>query len=247
MAAYSAERRQGTLSFSGTPGVATFSPASNCTAGNTLVIVICVVDATALTVASITDSVGNTWTVDVERTSGAGRNIHICSTKQNVGALTTGSTVTVTMSAAIAGTTTQMWLEEFTGQYDFDVGSGQIAGTGLSVGYGTTAATASTDEFAVIAALVTKSGGGATWTWTKDTNYLNFTTPPPIPNASGTVSCAAHYRLLSATGTQTATDTVNNSTNSQSAVIATYKVAGGGGPPPASLLLPNPNLAVIRR
>ncbi len=223
MAAYSAERRQGTLSYSGSPGVATFSPATNCVAGNTLVMVIAVVDATALTVASVTDSVGNTWTVDVERTSGAGRNIHICSTKQNIGPVLTSTTVTVTMSAAIASATTQMWLEEFTGQYSPDVVASQTGGTGTSVVFGTTAATASTDEFAVIACTVSKSGASATWTWTKDANYTNFTTAPPIPNASGTLNNAAHYRLLSATGTQTATDTVNNTTNGQAAVIATYK------------------------
>lgn len=222
MAAYNAERKAGTLAFSGTPGVGTFSPATNCGAGNTLIFVLAYQAATSQTIASITDTKGNAWTIDVERTASTGRNVHICSTRQNVGALTTGDTITVTLSAASADTV-QMWLEEFTGAYDFDVGASQTGGTGTSVAFGTTATTASTDEFAVIAAVVSKSGAAASWTWTKDANYTNFTTAPPLPTGSQTLSTAAHYRLLSATGTQTATDTVNNSTNGQVAVIATYK------------------------
>jgi hypothetical protein len=236
MATYNAERKSGAISFSGTPGVATFSPASNCGTGNTLILLIAYLNATAANVTSVTDSAGNTWTVDVQLTSGVGRHVHICSCKQNVAALTTSSTITITLSAASSDTNTQIWLEEFTGQYDFDVAASQSAGTGTSVGFGTTAATASTDEFAVCVAVVSKSGGGATWTWTKDANYTNFTTAPPLPNASGTLSSAAHYRLLSATGTQTATDTTNNTTNSQVAAIATYKVAAGGGATPGSVV-----------
>lgn len=228
MAAYNAERKAGQITFVLASG--TFSPATNCGAGNTLVLVAVTTSGSAQKLTAVTDTKGNTWTVD--KTAGTGPAVSICSTKQNAGALTTGDTVTMTGTGS--GVVMQIWCEEFTGQYDFDVAASATGTTGAG-NTGTTAATASTDEFAVAGICATKSGAGAVWTWTKDANYTNFTTAPPLPNASGSGSSAAHYRLLAATGTQLCTDTVNQTTNSWAGAIATYKVAAAAA---HSLLFP---------
>lgn len=224
MAAYNAERKGQNTAVSTTGGIYTFSPASNCGAGNTLTLVVTDPSGGNRTVTQVTDSAGNTWTVDKVQAEATASSVSICSCLQDVATLTTSDTISITQSST--GGQLLFWLEEFTGQYELDKPASNT-GTGTSLTTGTTATTTSTDAFAIAGFSCTKSGGGAAWTWTKDANFSNFTTGPAT--TSSTRSGAAHYRILSATGTYSATDSVNNTTNHYSAAIAVYKAVVAGG------------------
>lgn len=235
-ASYVAERKSGDI----TAGAFAFSPATNCTAGNTLALVIAHYVANTIGVTGVTDTKGNTWTIDQSVTVTGGQAVFICSTLQDVGTLTTSDTITVATTGSGTGA---YWLEEFSGQYSKDV-STSATGTSGAGNTGTTAATADADEFAVVGLVAKKSGGGATWVWTKDANYTNFTTAPPVPTGSSTLSSAAHYRILSSTGTQICTDTVNQTSNAWGGAIVTYKVVAAGA---ATSLYPGLERRTARR
>jgi hypothetical protein len=196
---------------------------SSCTAGNTVIFLFSGQTTTLPTVTSITDSKGNTWTIDVQ--NNAQKTVVIASTRQNAGTLLSTDNITINLASVYTGNIDGFVLE-FSGQYVFDVGATNSGTSGTSLASGTTAATASTDEFACVMYHATKSGATATYTWTKDANYTSPATFQLPSSATATRdSDVIGYRLLSATGAQSATYVVNNTSNGWGASIATYKPA----------------------
>src|SRR5581483_6097582 len=93
--AYVAQRVSGT---SAQTTSVTFSPATNCTPGALLVLLFAG-RATATPSVTVTDTKGNTWTVDAGPIREPGNGwCFIASTVQDVGALLTTDTITVTIT-----------------------------------------------------------------------------------------------------------------------------------------------------
>lgn len=204
------ERKAGTATTSGA-GVFTFSPATNCTTGATLILLV-----SGGVVTSVTDDGGvNAWNIDRTQATGNTDRNSICSSYQTTG-LTTARTITVTCDVLSTGVA--YWFEEFPGNYSaVDKTASSTGSNSTSLPTGTTAATSDADEFAV-AIYNTRATGAIT----KNASYTVFTTGqqahPTNPQGLGA------YRLLSATGTQNADGTDANMVTSANG-IATYKSA----------------------
>jgi hypothetical protein len=213
------ERKSGTGTSAGT--TITFSPASNCTAGNTIYLCFLVVGAAGAT--AVSDGT-NVWTGDMLLTSG-GRCISVWASYQATG-LTTSSVVTVTMPTTVGYA---YWLEEFNGNYSaVDVQATSTGSNVTSLPTGTTAATATADELA-LAVYSTNTPAG---TITKNASYTNFTTGEQT--APSTQDGLFSYRILSATGTQNADGTDSSMVNSLNGVV-TYKAVATVTIPPLPL------------
>lgn len=109
-------------------GTFAFSPASNCTAGQLLVLVFTSENSAAggtNPYSSIADSLGNTWTRRVYNHSTAGTaNDGVClnffTTQQNAGTVTTGTTITVTYGTNTPGEGAVLWeVSSNTGSADY--------------------------------------------------------------------------------------------------------------------------------
>lgn len=188
--------------------------------------------AASITISSVTDSRGNTYSV--KSGTRAGARIHLLSTPQNGGRLLNGDTITVTPSATTAaqasiGEYTPMPLSSFTDQDDGKTGASSTSGT-----VGPTAATTQADDF-VIAAVA--FAGAVT-----SLAASGYTTRVP-----GTSGIGHLDKVVSATGTQSAAMTWTTS-QAWDAVIRAFKqgltvvgslaslaVTGNGGTPKVTL------------
>jgi hypothetical protein len=177
-----------------------------------------------VTISSVTDSRGNTWTVD--KTQGSGPSAHLVSTGQDVGTLQSGDTITITISGSIAAGTAIF--DEFSGMditsSRVDKTAGNSAGATTARDAGTTAATTQADELVVGAFAI----AGDETSLTVGSGYSHFTSD--YINDSATNSIAGEYQIVSATGTQNPTATAGANA-AYRAVVATYKAAAGGAPP----------------
>lgn len=199
-------------------------PATNCTAGNLLVLL--AAGRVTGTVSSVTDTKGNTWTVDKTASSGTSVCLGVCSTLQDAGALTTTDTITVTFSGS---STCAAWLlEEFFG-FSTGAAADQTATDGASTNVtsgdtGTTSATSQAVELAIAGICLS----GAAGTVTKG-SYLSFTTAQKNSDNSGTGrAVAGGYKILAATGTQIETFTWPTGA-AYTGIVATYTTSAGGG------------------
>ena len=218
---YVGERAAG---FTATVGTAVAVPVTvNAVAGNTLVLNYATRDIAA-DVTSVTDTKGNTWTLDKQFTDGTGKDfILVASTRQDIGALTSADTITVNHTTA--ATQNAAWLlEEFAGQLAADVSwAGGSAGANVtSLALGPTAATSVSEEL-VVAAVSVSIG---TNTVTKDAAYSAFTTTyKGDGNVSGLSKVVAGcYKVTVSTGAQSATLTAGSSASFNGALV-TYKAA----------------------
>lgn len=164
----------------------TLSPGSNCTAGATVVLCVAADNSSSggstNNFTTVTDSIGNLWElrqspVFDNGAASAGVQGAIWETRQNVGALTTGTTITVSFGAS---TTAKTWtMTEITaggGNYAaFRTGADKSAGaTGTAVTLGASP-TVNVGE-AIIAAVFIEAGTTQTCTGDGDTTNGTWTT-----------------------------------------------------------------------
>lgn len=226
--AYVAERgKLDIINGSGSSQAVTLS--ATCGAGNLIVLLFGT--RTAATLNSITDSRGNTWSID--RAPTTTNAVWIVSTVQNGGALQSGDTITLTFSAT-PGNTRMAVVEEFSGNETasyVDQSAGTTTASGTSHPSGTTGTTAQADEVAVVA----WTGNGNVFAGSLNNSYQQFTTfvidnaGAPADTFAKTLSLG--YKILSGTGTQDCTATFGATTSSEGAIV-TYKAAAAGGTPP---------------
>lgn len=192
------------------------------TAGNTVFLFFSTNDtADAQGNYTITDSKGNTWTIDAFITNAGGVTVWIASTHQNAGALT--NTDHITVAAANGFDVANYWIEEFNGLLTASSPVDKKAtntGSAASGPTGTTAVTTQVNEVALAFCGVKANGA-----LTKDAAYTAFATgsqgltdPGGITNK---VSGFPTYKILAATGTQSATYTFTSA--NFAACIVTYK------------------------
>lgn len=198
---------------------AAFTTTATATAGDLVVLSFISKQSTQPSAATVTDTRGNTWTVDAGPIGTINNNILIASTVQNAGALQSGDTITVTFTGGVGmtGFTTAWWVEEFTGNQAtgfVDKSATLSNGSGLTGGSGTTAATTSADEVAVAAIIV----GSVEATLTA-ASYSSFTTAQQI---GASRSGLAVYKILSATGAQSETFNWTTTADVSYGAIVTY-------------------------
>lgn len=175
-----------------------------------------VLSAGAIPTATITDSKGNTYTVDASVTTGSSATTYIFSSNITTG-IVPGDTLTIGLSAG-----TGRWLVSVQGFGNLLTPALDRTATntdnGTSMTTGTTLATTAADEL-VFAAF----GFNAGRTFTPDTGS-GFTGIPQISTATGSNdrSLGAQWKYVTATGTQTANATLS-SAGAYAAAIATYK------------------------
>jgi hypothetical protein len=193
------------------------------TAGDTLVLFFCSDSADALNTFTISDTKLNTWTKDVYIAAN-GIMLLVASTRMDVGTLTTADTVTVATSG-IGWDVAVVWGEELSGLATASAVDKTATNSGAgatSQPTGTTAATTNAQEIAVAFAAIKLNSA-----LTKDAAYTAFTTGskgvtapgPPIGRIAGFPT----YKILAATGTQSATYT--SASAAFVAAIVTYKAA----------------------
>jgi hypothetical protein len=205
------------LPTSGVNGTA-FSPAHNTTQGNHLILLASNTGG-SIVVSSVTDTKGNTWQIDSTQANTSVASTSIASVYLTT-ALTTSDTITVTLSGT--GTFRGGLLEEYSGLTTTswkDVNAGNTGADSTSMTTGTTAATGQANELTIEAFCLQATATS----FTKDTNYSNFTT-----QIDGRMGGA--YRILTSIGTQNATGAFGNTGTNWAGAIATYKAAATTSP-----------------
>lgn len=201
----------------------TVTPSANTTQNNFLIAVVSNEDAIP---ASMSDSAGNTWTrVATQAPTGPAGQAHFWCKLTT--ALTTSSTITITKAAA--GDRPSLYKIFEVSALDnapFDV-STTATGTTTTMAVGPTATTAQADEIAVASWAMDDD-----FTFTLDAAYTIVGTKiTSVAGGSGNHVLYVGYRILSSTGTQSATSTHAAGTAWNTAILSTFKgvAAGGGG------------------
>jgi hypothetical protein len=161
-------------------------------------------------VTAVTDTKGNIW-VNALFSTAADATIEIWYALMTR-PLLAGDTITATWQSSVAGTGATA--DEFSGlatSGPVDVELEATTASGTSVTVGPTAATTVANELIFSAA-----GASTTGTWTYPTGYTTLATP------GGTVAYQGAYKIVSSTGTQTAT-WVNGSAADIDGCIVTFK------------------------
>jgi hypothetical protein len=218
---------QKTAKFTASAANSVTSAALTTTSGNHSIVTVSNWRTGAATV-TVTDSKSNSYTNDQALTQGDSR-----ATISSALNITGGSshTVTATSSSGASDTYFEGNFTEFSGT----LSSAALDKTGsIGHGSGTTTSTVSTgtnttqaDELVIVCIAVNSN----------DTT-INITDPPSGYTSIGvnqdgnaTIGYEAAYKIITATGTQTATWTFDSTTSDgDAAVIATYKSATGGPP-----------------
>lgn len=195
------------------------------TTGNFLVALVLNEDAAT---TAMSDAAGNTWTRVV---AGAARAPSFYWAKV-VNAMTTSTQVVITKTNAGDRPTTWQ-IVEVSGLADspFDV-SATNSGTGTSMPSGTTAATAQADEIAIAVWSMDDNAK----TFTLDATYTTVGARVNDAGGGGDMTSDAGYKVLSATGAQTATSTRSAGAVAWKSAIAVFKAASGAAAPAPRLL-----------
>lgn len=171
-------------------------------------------------VSTVTDSAGNTWTVDATKTSGTVTSV--ASTGQNIAALTTADTVTVTFSGAIGRAAAA--IHEISGA---DTSGSRVDKTATGTYTTTTSRSAGTTATTTSAnALVWAAFGpnAVETSFAAGTGYSNPSTS--FYAASSAASIEFAYQIVGTTGAYSPTGT-GGATASGAGVTVVYKAAAG--------------------
>lgn len=190
-------------------GSSTLSPATAVQVG-TRAFLFAAGPTAAKTISSVTDDVGNTWTVDATF-AGATDNVAVASCRVTT-QIGTSNVITINWSSATSANR-QIWIQEVSGVGVFDK-SAAAAGTSTTPSSGNTATLSQADE--LVWGLVRFN----TATWTKGATYTNPTTSV-LSTGTG-----LEYKIVAAT-TAVAADGSLSASVVWAALAATYR---GGTP-----------------
>jgi len=205
----SGQTKQGAASSSATSLQITFP--QNVVSGNTVVCGAKYRNGTP----SFSDSLGNTWATDInDPNNDMGTMIGSIKSITNAGSMTV--TFGTTTSATKIGLSC-MEYSGFTGGAALDQ-SNTSTGSGTAFSSGSVTTTAANE---LLFCAVSDSFNGTPYSWTSSFTLLT-------EGASGTSRASFADRIVTSTGTYTATATMSSTANYRS-TIATYKEVGGGG------------------
>jgi prolyl-tRNA editing enzyme YbaK/EbsC (Cys-tRNA(Pro) deacylase) len=187
-----------------------FSPASNLTAGALAVLCVSADNSgnASNNINSVADSLGNTWTkrnstIYDPGSANAGIQGAIFTSPQDVGTLTTGSTITVTFGATT--TAKSYTLEEWTGSVGTPAYKAQGAGTGAATASPTITSASIPNGGGIVAMVAMEAGTTQTCTEDADTTNGTWSTQQYSEVGSTTSgNCiASQAKVVTATATQT--------------------------------------------
>ncbi len=187
-----------------------FSPASNSTAGNTLILAMA--NATSILVTSVTDTAGNTWVVDKTFAPATTNYISIASC-QMATAVTTSTTITVNYTGTAVWRNMMIEVSGLAASSRFDTfATSNTANASQSCG--PTATLAVANEFAFCASYQPsgRTAFVASGAWTK--------------TATGTTSWCSTYQIVAATTALTATASWSGAFANTN-LLVTYKAVSG--------------------
>lgn len=187
------------------------SPTTTVQAGTRAILVF--TSGASKSVTAVTDSVGNTWTVDHVATDGT-RVISFASC-QVATQITSSNTISITLSNT-TNASADYWIQQVSGlatSSAFDQSHDGSGSASTAANSGNTATLAQADEFVFGASRTSSST-----TWAKGTGYTDVTTP-----SRGSTS-ALEYKIVSATSAVSATGTWGANGN-WVATVVTYKGA----------------------
>jgi len=207
------------------PGPTANVSVTNAPGAGNLLILSMGMNQSAISLSSVTDSRGNTWTVDQQQTnSNTTLDVAVASTLQNVAALQAADTITLHFSVALTGQAA-VTVHEFSGcskTIDQAVQQATAGSTGTARDAGTTAATTSANDL-VWAALAVVGGE------TSFTPGAGYSTPTTAFYAQSTnISIEFEYQIVSATGVQHPTGTGGLSARSIGVTVAYQQVGSSG-------------------
>lgn len=218
-AAITFRNRLGTQTAS-TSTTAVITTGASVSSGYSIVVVAYMQATTAIT-PSVTDSVGNTYSVN-STTSNTGNGVLIIASAHNVTALASGGTITVTSSSSqTLISAAALSFDGLATSATFDVQAGQAVSLSTNWSSATTATTAQATELA-IGAFAAHSNDGA---FAMATNtYWDQVANVAGVNGGTSVQLHVFCRILTATGTQNISGTLSTA-HSGTAAVATYKGA----------------------
>ena len=194
-------QRYGAASLAGQTTESVISPATTVAAGTLAVLL--VASGQSKTAASVTDSLGNTWTVHVAGTGGTGANALSIASAQIATQITSSDTVTVTWSGATSSAA-ELWIYEVSSAATssaFDTSA--IANTAVvAADSGNTATLAQADEVVFGISKITASGR----TFTPEGSYSVSANPTRGATTSVAFKVVAATTAVSFTGTWSSTD-----------------------------------------
>lgn len=210
-------------------GVAVASQSCNFTstptAGNLIVVTCTSYDFNGTISLAASDNQGNSYSVDASSSQGNTDNKVIASIHHASNVSASGTfTITCTPSASdyivmagyeIAGASTTSTLDQIAQKTNFGAGQAQTSIT-------SDGATTVADEIIVVS-----NGLATNTTPTAGTNYTLLETRVSV--TANVVAFVDEYRIVSATGSQTATINYSPSISGNAMVMATYKIAGAAG------------------
>jgi len=200
---------------------ATFSLTATADPKNLVVLFFLCRQTTQPSAAAVTDSRGNTWTVDRGPSGATNNNALIASTVQNVGTLQSGDTITVTFTGGVGMTsfTTAWWVEEFSGHQISGRVDGSAATNNASGLSGVTGNATSTgvDDLAFAGIIV-----GSVEATVTAASYSLFTTGQQV---GASRSGLAAYKLPVSPGTQSETFNWTSTADVSTAMIVNYREA----------------------
>jgi len=211
----------------------TLSPASNFSSQNSLAVLCVAADNSSSggstnDITSVTDSIGNTWTsrslpIFDNGAASAGVQGAIYTTAQNVGALVTGTVITVNFgSSPVAKTWT---LSEVAGS----VGKPEFVTQNVSAGQTTASPTVTTGSITngdmVLAAIFVESGTTQTFTGDADTSNGNWSTQQTnkIGSTTSGSGISSQYKVVTGTAAQTYNPTLGISSDCIQAWISIHE------------------------
>lgn len=202
---------------------------SDCSNGNTLILSFAS-RCTSTSGITITDSKGNTWTVDIAANTGNNM-ILLASCRQDVATLLAGDTVTMNFTTVPNGgrmTTIEEVSNLLTASYgDGSASNSTGAATSLTAGNITTTNAADLIVAAWCVNSITSCNFNASGTVG---TYSNFTTSSQNINSGGFQKFQATcYQIAAATGTKTAAISWTGSQGAQGVSMA-YKASGNSNP-----------------
>ena len=196
--------------------------AAGVTAGNSLIVAVAMNPSTAT--VTVADTQGNTYNLDTDVANGSGVSgvRTLVFSAHNITALVNTNTITVTFSAAVV--TKAMSAASFSGLALIsarDVTT-SASGTSTAPSAGPTATTEIANEL-VVGAIGTEGPSGDTFTAGSGYSTTNFTRAGTTGGvADGNITIAPEYKIVSATGAQTADATITS--RLWSAAVVTYRI-----------------------
>jgi len=182
-------------------------------------------DATASTI-TVSDSAGNTYTLNADQTAGSGKGIRTLVFSAPVATALSNGTITVASTAGVNIAASFFAFNGLVSPAPVDKVKTAFGTTATTLSSGNTAITSLPDELLIGAmAIEGIATGSKGWTpFTPGSGFTALTASSNSGSPSNFVTMQPEYRIVNATNAYAATGTVTASATAWAAAVATYKI-----------------------